>query len=293
MPEKQLIIFGETLFDVFTDGSEVLGGAPFNVAWHLQGFGLLPKLVTRVGADSRGQQIVRSMSSWGMDTSYVQIDTERPTGRVDITLQGQEPSFFINPDQSYGHISAPEIIEPEEVALIYHGSLAVWNSEARKDLGALRRELASPVFIDVNLRDPWWQVNIIHSLVESAEWVKMNNNELRVLFPQHSSKEKRIEDLFTHFSLETLILTEGSRGATAYMRNETSISVQPEEKVSVVDTVGAGDAFSSVFILGQVLDWDIEKRLNHAQEFATKIVSQRGAIVEHPEIYSTYLKQWT
>ena len=79
-------IFGEVLYDCFPDGEQVLGGAPFNVAWHLQALGDSPTLISRVGMDARGKQIIESMRSWGMDTSIMQQDSEKPTGIVSIKI---------------------------------------------------------------------------------------------------------------------------------------------------------------------------------------------------------------
>ena len=76
---KRPLVFGEVLFDCFPDGAEVLGGAPFNVAWHLQGFGQEPLFVSRIGDDIRGNQIRAAMSDWGMSLSGLQLDTSHAT----------------------------------------------------------------------------------------------------------------------------------------------------------------------------------------------------------------------
>ena len=102
-----LVIFGEVLFDCFDDEA-VLGGAPFNVAWNLRGFGLDPVLISRVGADGRGEAVRTTMGSWGLDARGLQTDTGRPTGMVTITLEGGEPTFAILPDQAYDRIDAGE-----------------------------------------------------------------------------------------------------------------------------------------------------------------------------------------
>ena len=77
-----LVVFGEVLFDVFPGGEAVLGGAAFNVAWNLQGLGLAPLFVSRVGADELGRRVLDAMASWGMETRGVEVDSSRPTGRV-------------------------------------------------------------------------------------------------------------------------------------------------------------------------------------------------------------------
>ncbi len=98
------LIFGEVLFDVMPDGTRVLGGAPFNVAWHLEAFGLRPLMITRVGVDESGDEVLTAMASWGMDTSGVQRDDTYPTGRVEVDLDDGEPTFHILPDQAYDHL---------------------------------------------------------------------------------------------------------------------------------------------------------------------------------------------
>ena len=84
---KRPVIFGEVLFDRFPDGSTVLGGAPFNVAWNLKALGLDPLLVSRVGRDDLGADILAAMSEWGLDTAGVQTDAGHPTGTVEVTLE--------------------------------------------------------------------------------------------------------------------------------------------------------------------------------------------------------------
>ena len=116
-------IFGEVLFDHFPDGRRVLGGAPFNVAWHLQAFGESPLLVSRIGGDPEGETVAGAMSDWGLDRSGLQVDSRLPTGRVEVSIEDGEPHYDIV------HPSAWDAIEPWEPAgrcsLLYHGTLAL------------------------------------------------------------------------------------------------------------------------------------------------------------------------
>lgn len=82
---ERICLFGEVLFDHFPDGKQVLGGAPFNVAWHLQALGQAPLFISRVGTDPEGEQIRRSMDDWGMDLGGLQTDPALPTGRVSVS----------------------------------------------------------------------------------------------------------------------------------------------------------------------------------------------------------------
>ncbi len=120
------VVVGEVLFDVFPDGGRVLGGAPFNVAWHLHAFGLSPLVATRIADDARGEEILDTMNTWGMDRAGVQVDRTAPTGQVQVDLDHGSPSFSILPDQAYDRLdsmAAVAAVEGEELALAYHGTL--------------------------------------------------------------------------------------------------------------------------------------------------------------------------
>ena len=135
------VVFGEVLFDIFPGGESVLGGAPFNVAWNLQGLGLEPLFISRVGNDELGERVLGSMRDWGMDTRGVQLDRTHPTGTVGIELDGAEPTYTIHPNQAYDHIdptAAIDALGDERPALLYHGSLALRQPVSR---GALSRLL--------------------------------------------------------------------------------------------------------------------------------------------------------
>lgn len=150
-------IFGEVLFDCFEDGSRVLGGAPFNVAWHLQAFGCKPLLISRVGEDAMGREIRDTMLQWGMSAAGLQLDSGHASGEVQVSLQAGQPSFDIVADRAYDHIDAGSLprINP---SLIYHGTLALRNAESAAALNHLLQHCQSPVFMDVNLRPPWWNL---------------------------------------------------------------------------------------------------------------------------------------
>jgi fructokinase len=106
MPEKvhgRPVVFGKVLFDRFPDDTAVLGGTPFNVAWHLQGLGHDPLFLSRVGRDGPGRQVGQAMRHWGMDTTGLQTDADYPTGAVELAFEAGQPSFDILPDQAYDH----------------------------------------------------------------------------------------------------------------------------------------------------------------------------------------------
>lgn len=286
------LIFGEVLFDCFSDGQEVLGGAPFNVAWNLKAFGMSPLLVSRVGDDILGRRIRNKMGTWDMTTSGLQLDSSYPTGKVDIDLIGGEPRFTILPDQAYDYILPfiPDL--KNKPPFIYHGSLALRNYVSRNTLSTLKQEYQCPVFVDVNLRSPWWNAERVHRLAADAAWLKLNQIEMDSLFPGGGSLKERCRQLLKRFNLEAVFVTLGEKGAVALDSDNNLISSKPQESIAIVDTVGAGDAFSSVLLLGIMHNWPLSTSLQRSQEFASAVVGQRGAITHDRNFYKTFNDRW-
>jgi fructokinase len=286
------VVFGEVLYDCFPDGSVVLGGAPFNVAWHLQAFGMAPLFISRVGDDALGHRIRDTMHSWEMDTSGLQLDSSRPTGKVDIAIDNGEPHFNIVADQAYDFIDASAMPPLPDGALLYHGSLALRNAVSRHALQELKAGHELQVLVDVNLRDPWWQRDSILALLEGARWVKLNEHELAVLVPQEQGLPARMRYFRQTYSPELLIVTRGAAGALALTASGEELPVVPSVQAGIVDTVGAGDAFTSVITLGLLRDWALPLVLERAQAFASAVVGIRGATVSDPEFYKPFIDQW-
>jgi fructokinase len=286
------IVFGEVLFDIFPDRSEVLGGAPFNVAWHLHAFGLKPLFISRVGDDALGHAIREAMQDWGMDTSGLQIDGAYPTGTVRIDLEDGEPVFNIVAEQAYDRISADSLPSLDTGGLLYHGSLALRDEPSRRTLGHIRECPSLKPFIDVNLRDPWWEKEEVLGALEGAAWVKINGHELAQLVPESKERQEQARILQERFALEALFVTEGAAGAFARTPEGDTLRVAPTEAVRIVDAVGAGDAFASVLVVGILGDWPLQLSLQRAQTFASAIVGQRGATVRDPAFYQGFVTSW-
>lgn len=287
------MIFGEVLFDTFEDGSAVLGGAPFNVAWHLQGFGLEPLFISRIGDDPPGARVLRTMDAWGMDKQGVQLDPVHPTGRVAVGIKAGQPSFTILPDQAYDFIAlepAAGALDRGPISLLYHGSLIARNETSRASLLALRRRHAIPVFVDVNLRPPWWTKTLVNELLRGARWSKLNNDELNALSGE-ASLEASAEALRRRLGFELLIVTLGTEGALIVVEDGITKGA-PVVVDEVVDTVGAGDAFSAVMLYGLIRGWRLSDSLQRAMEFAAAVCRQRGATVADRGLYQGYQARW-
>jgi len=293
------LVFGEVLFDCFPDGQEIMGGAPFNVAWHLQGFGARPLFVSRIGEDARGARVRAAMGTWGMDDSGLQRDNHHPTGVVRIAQDGASHSFDILPDQAYDHIDRAAAVAAAQSlapALLYHGSLITRAPPARDALAGLREVSGAPTFVDINLRAPWWEPGRTEVLMRGARWLKLNDEEIAALRPVSAAAEPRaaVVDaairLRAELGVERLILTYGAAGAS-YVDDQV-VSGQPPPVPVLVDTIGAGDAFSAVTILGLLHGWDAPTSLQRSLDFAARICAQRGATAADAALYKGYREAW-
>lgn len=285
-------IFGEVLFDHFPDGSRVLGGAPFNVAWHLQAFGLSPHFISRIGDDVEGQDITALMTDWGMSLDNVQIDTHHPTGSVRVDIHEGEPQYDIVADSAYDFITADSLEPTATQGILYHGSLAIRNPVARAALQTAKAQHQGNIFIDVNLRTPWWHKETLIPLLYDAYWVKLNEAELAELCPKQTDLETAMQAFCTQFDIDTLVVTRGAKGAMAWNKQQQLVSIKPPATTNVIDTVGAGDAFSALLLLGLSKQWSIEIILERAQAFATELVTRRGATIADKEFYRGFSVHW-
>lgn len=291
---KRPLIFGEALFDRFADGSEVLGGAPFNVAWNLRGLGQDPLFISRVGKDGLGDRILESMDGFGLDTSGVQSDPVHSTGTVEVKVVDGEPEFEIVADRAWDFIEAPADKEIG-ASVIYHGSLAMRNDTCAASMAWILQAVddSTPVFFDVNLRPPWWDTTRIRNQLMAASFVKLNEHELDALVPGTAPAEARARELLDRPGVRNVFLTRGADGATGFTSDGVTVDVRSEDDVLVVDTVGAGDAFSSVLILGILEDWPLRLTLNRAHAFAGAVVGLRGATTTDPDFYARTRATWS
>lgn len=295
--EKIPLIFGEVLFDCFPDGNSVLGGAPFNVAWHLQGFGLNPLMISAVGKDEHGQNVLQAMTDWGMDQSGIQVLENYPTGQVTVSIDDGQPSYEICADQAYDNVDSGVMfaeLTKDTPSLLYHGSLIARTEHSRNLLNEMKSKLSSPVFVDVNLRPPWWDLETVSKVLSDAKWVKLNEEELLTIL---NVSEDSTAGLFEHaqefldrFNLDMVITTQGEHGAFC-ITTDDMISGSPVE-ANVVDTVGAGDSFSAVSILGLIQGWPLSLVLERALEFAATICEQQGATSMDRSLYEKFLQRW-
>lgn len=292
-------LFGEVLADRFPD-RYVLGGAPFNVARHLQAFGLHPVLITRTGNDALREELLSSMARYEMDTIGVQCDPVHPTGQVIIHMEQGGHRFEISPNQAYDfiHAGVTRLVSlSSQPELIYFGTLAQRHNVSRHALNCLFQSIAAPRMLDINLREPWYDAQILKRSLSRADLVKMNSDELASIANQlrlHcDGPEAQAAALIEQFSLQQILVTCGAEGAWELDANgmKTGASgIAPS--AGIIDTVGAGDGFSAVYILGRLSSWQPGLTLSRANRFAAALCSIRGAIPDEPNFYTPFLQDW-
>jgi fructokinase len=286
-----LCIFGEVLFDHFPDGQRVLGGAPFNVAWNLQGLGEDVCFISRVGNDDEGGSIREAMRRHGMRDAMLQQDERHPTGKVSVSFTDGEPAYDIVAPCAYDRIQRSGLPDTQ-CNILYHGTLALRDPVSRDALQALLAHDPHTVFLDVNLRPPWWNQPDVLSWVDQADWIKLNTEELALLSNSGLADEHALRAFLRTHNLRGVILTRGSAGAEVLTADEQHHVVKPEADIPVVDTVGAGDAFAAVMLLGLLRDWPLQLTLQRAQSFASAQVGQRGATVSDRAYYQRFIDDW-
>ncbi len=291
-------IFGEILVDVFPD-QNVFGGAPYNVARHLQAFGLNTQIISRIGMDNLGEALMDEMIMLGLDTQGIQFDTEYPTGCVKVNLQDGNHTFEILADQAYDHINmaiTQETTQSLQVNIAYFGTLALRSIESRLTAEQFLANSHCLKFLDLNLRAPWYTKEIIEFALTQADIVKMNDEELATvaaLFEVLGSPEQQAQALKQRFQLQQIIITCGALGGWLLDTDAQIVkSSDLAAPIELIDTVGAGDAYSAVFILGTLYQWDNLTIIKRASEFACAMCGVRGASAPSVDFYRQFVDAW-
>ena len=160
-------------------------------------------------------------------------------------------------------------------------------------LSKLLTQMNAQIFIDVNLRPPWWGHELIDLICRSASWLKLNQDELQMLAHGDNDQQRIIEFFSKTDNIRELILTQAEQGAMAITPEGILNQVKPEANQIFIDSVGAGDAFSSVMLLGKYHSWPTELSMQRAQDFASGVVGLRGATTADKNFYQAFVELWS
>jgi fructokinase len=290
---SNVIGVGEVLWDLLLTGPQ-LGGAPANFAYHAHALGAQAQVITRVGQDDYGREIIRRFHEMGLPETGVQVDETAPTGTAKVALSGDGLAHFtIQENVAWDHIAVtPEaLVAASGAHAICFGSLAQRCEPSRntiQHLVAATPPDALRVF-DINLRQQFYSRNVIEQSLQLANVLKLNDDELPTLaamFSLTGSTENQIKQLAETFSLRLVALTRGANGSLLYQKhndnNEVRWSDCPSRPVKVVDTVGAGDSFAAALVMGLLRKMDLDEINTIANEVARYVCSQPGATPTMP-----------
>jgi fructokinase len=269
---QQILSIGEILIDIFPN-YERIGGAPFNFAYHLKNLGMPVRFISRIGNDGNGGKILKFLSDNDFPVKGIQIDKGNETGTVSIE------------DVAYDYIEYSDILVAElssSVRLIYFGSLIQRSEAGFTALHAFLSERPRHVkcLYDINLRPGCHKKSIVVTSLRNADILKLNCDELEVVRQMLGFKyspSEFIPYLFDTYGLDMVSLTKGADGSELFLKNR-HLSIPFRSSEVIVDTVGAGDAYTAILAIGYLKNWGLEKILSGAGEFANHICSIEGAI---------------
>jgi fructokinase len=284
----KIVAMGEVLWDLLPAGKQ-LGGAPANFTFQCRSLGADACVVTRVGDDELGREVLDRFRALGLPTDMVQIDPGSPTGTVDVTLATDgQPRYTIRADAAW------DLIEPTALAVaraaaadaICFGSLAQRDEPSRSSIRSVVKAArpGSLRIFDVNLRPPFVDRGVVEASLALADALKLNDAELpelAAMFDLPPETRESMAALALRFDLSLVALTRGARGslllAGGVWSDHSGIPV------SVSDTIGAGDAFTAALVLGHLAGHPLDAINQHANEVAAFVCSQSGGTPVLPE----------
>jgi len=279
---------GEILWDLLPKG-KVLGGAPGNVVGIANQLGLKGILVSSVGDDQLGHEILERIGQKGLDKKGLRVLKDLPTGVVDVTLDSKGvPTFNIRQPAAWDAI----VMDDERRQVAKSASLIVFGTLAQRDprsqKGIMEFVKAAPAsclkVVDVNLRPPFIMESVIRESLELADVLKLNETELPVLakiLGLSGDETAQLKQLQSRFDLDVIAYTLGPRGSR--MITATEDIFHPFVDAVVVDTVGAGDSFVAVVATGMLLGMEISKIQEMANRVAAFVCTQIGGTPTLPE----------
>jgi len=284
---------GELLWDMLPEGKQ-LGGAPTNFGYHASLAGCESFVVSTIGSDEPGNEIVALFDELALETGFVQQTSGFPTGTVTVSLDKMGiPSYIIHENVAWDHIAWNSPLETlaKTIDAVCFGSLAQRNPESRQTiLNFLKSTKADCLRVfDINLRQSFFSREIIFQSLELSTILKLNDDELPVvagLLGISGTDEELLMQILKMFDLKLVALTKGAKGSLLLTEKEQSFMEVP--KVDIADTVGAGDSFTAILVAGLLQNHDLKKIHKKATQVAAFVCTQKGATPKIPKDYLKY-----
>ena len=288
MKRSTIISLGEVLWDLFPDG-ERFGGAPANFACHAAIQGADVTMLSAVGDDKNGHDAIGILSAYGIDVSLIQIIPDAPTGMVGVALDNNgKPTFVIHQGSAWDRLVWNDAIASRiaTVDAIYFGTLGQRDVISRTTIRRAVEAAATkgiPCILDINLRPPFFDAEMIRDSVQLASILKLSDDELVEVcsacsISKTDQPEGDLRGLLEFGSLDMVLLTRGKDGAVLGTYEGTS--TQDGIDGSVIDTVGAGDAFAAAFLVGELRGYAHDQNLRKSCEVAAATCAHSGSVPE-------------
>lgn len=283
---------GEALWDVLPEGKKI-GGAPANFAYHVSQFGLPSCVVSAIGNDALGKEIIENFTSKGLDQLIAEVPY--PTGTVQVEIdQTGIPLYDIKENVAWDNIPYTEHLDAlaKRTKAVCFGSLAQRNVVSRNTinhfLDTMPKDDDSLIVFDVNLRQGFYNKEILCKSMQNCNILKINDEELITVSRMFGYPGIDLQDkcwiLLGKYNLKMLILTCGINGS--YVFTPGNVSFQPTPKVEVADTVGAGDSFTAAFIASIIKGKSVTEAHSIAVKTSAYVCTQKGAMPILPPEYT-------
>lgn len=279
---------GEALWDVLPEGKKI-GGAPANFAYHVSQFGLPSCVVSAVGDDALGKEIIENFTSKGLNQLIAEVPYPTGTVQVEIDPAGV-PQYEIKENVAWDNIPYTAHLEmlAEKTKAVCFGSLAQRNVVSRNTinrfLDAMPQNEDTLVLFDVNLRQGFYNKEILCNSMKRCNILKINDEELVTVSRMFGYPGIDLQDkcwiLLGKYNLKMLILTCGINGS--YVFTPGNVSFQPTPKVEVADTVGAGDSFTAAFIASILKGKSVQEAHSTAVQTSAFVCTKKGAMPTLP-----------
>jgi fructokinase len=283
-PVPIVVGLGELLWDCFGNVRQP-GGAPANVAFQAAQLGCRGIVVSRVGCDALGDELVAFLDEQGLDTRWIQRDADHPTGTVTVDASRPDhPQYTIHRHVAWDYLELDQPLEAlmADAAAVCFGSLAQRLPTSRE---TIHRALAATgknclIVCDVNLRQQWFDRPTIERSLTAAQTAKLNDHEVIVLAELlRAGSAEPIDfarELQKRFLLDAVCVTRGERGCLMVEAND--VADEPGVPVAVADAVGAGDAFTAAWIFARLRGWPLARQAALANRVGALVASHAGAM---------------
>lgn len=281
LPLKKIVCFGEVLWDMLPAGPQP-GGAPMNAAIHLKRQGLDPILVSSVGNDTEGAALKDFLTAEQLNLKFLQETDVLPTSKVIVSLDADKNARYeIVEPVAWDNIQYSDELErlAGDAGLILFGTLASRNATTRDTLLRMLEQTPAVKLLDVNLRPPYDDRELVEAFLHRADFVKLNDDELHRVAGwngKSGTDEMLMRWLSDHYNCADVCVTRGARGA--FLLKDSRISGHKGFPVVAADTVGAGDAFLAALIASLAKGGTPESALTHASATGAFVASKEGAV---------------